>query len=219
MVVGTPGRRPVHVGARPHSPGRWERHSRRTVWNQRSTFPFVWGRYRRVASEGIPGVCDGVTSTVPGEGFIPFPSAPVLNVVSDDIQIGAPILLSVTNGTGTATMRVRSSRSLRGYSVSMMGPCMRSTADWDNGACHPACRPVAQGEFRHAVREWRTVCRRHADSRGDLPDARPGPLRLPDRGLHREHGRPCRPPAPPRLRLTPGYPGRGRTSHLVRVPN
>ena len=38
----------------------------------------------------------------------------------------------------------------------------------------------------------------------DLPDARPGPLRLPGRILHREHGRPCRPPAPPRLRLTPG---------------
>jgi len=69
---------------------------------------------------------------------------------------------------------------------------------------HPACRPVAQGEFRHTVREWRTVCRRHADGRGDLPDARPGPVRLPGRGLHRGHGRPCRPPAPPRSRLIPG---------------
>ena len=52
----------------------------------------------------------------------------------------------------------------------------------------------------------------------DLPDARTGPVRLPGRGLHGEHGRPCRPPAPPRLRLTPGCAGRGRTSHLVRVP-
>ena len=83
----------------------------------------------------------------------------------------------------------------------------------------PACRPVAQGGFRHAVREWRTVCRRHADGRGDLPDARPGPVRLPGRGLHREHGRPCRPPAPPRPRLIPSCTGRGRTSHQLRVPN
>ena len=58
-------------------------------------------------------------------------------------------------------------------------------------------RPVAQGEFRHAVREWRTVRQCHADGRGDLPDARPGPVCLPGRGLHREHGQPRRPPAPP----------------------
>ena len=69
---------------------------------------------------------------------------------------------------------------------------------------HPAYRPVAQGEFRHAVREWCTVRRCHADGRGDLPDAQPGPVRLPGRGLHREHGRPCRHPAPPHPRLTPG---------------
>ena len=46
-------------------------------------------------------------------------------------------------------------------------------------------------------------CQCHADGRGDLPDARPGPVRLPGRGLHREHGSSYRPPAHPRLRLTP----------------
>ena len=69
-------------------------------------------------------------------------------------------------------------------------------------AALPACRPVAQGEFRHAVREWCTVCRCHADGRGDLPDARPRPVRLHGRGVHRAHGRPCRPPGPPHSRLT-----------------
>ena len=92
----------------------------------------------------------------------------------------------------------------------MAGPldllgCPRGRTHQQRGrTSHPACRPVAQGEFRHAVREWCTVCQCHADGRGDLPDARPGPARLPGRGLHREHGRPCRPPAPPRLRLIPG---------------
>jgi len=59
------------------------------------------------------------------------------------------------------------------------------------------------------------VCHRQVDGRSDLPDARPGPLRLPSRGLHREHCRYYRFPAPPRL--TPGCPGRGRTSHHLRV--
>ena len=36
-----------------------------------------------------------------------------------------------------------------------------------------------------------------------LPDARPGPHRLSSRALHRAHGRPCRPTAPPRPRLIP----------------
>jgi len=47
---------------------------------------------------------------------------------------------------------------------------------------------------------WRALgCARQAGRR------RPGrvPLRLPGRGLHREHGRPCRPTAPPRPRLIP----------------
>ena len=92
----------------------------------------------------------------------------------------------------------------------MAGPldllgCPRGRTHQQRGrTSHPACRPVAQGEFRHAVREWCTVRRCHADGRGDLPDARPGPVRLPGRGLHREHGRPCRPPAPPRNGLIPG---------------
>jgi len=60
---------------------------------------------------------------------------------------------------------------------------------------------------------------RHADDRGDLSDARHAPVRLPGQGMHREHGRPCRPPAPPHSRLTLGSPGRGRTSHQLRVPN
>ena len=34
--------------------GRRYRHSRRTVWNQRSTFPFVWGRYGRVRRAPTP---------------------------------------------------------------------------------------------------------------------------------------------------------------------
>ena len=88
----------------------------------------------------------------------------------------------------------------------MTGKRTRGRAARDIRTRHPACRPVAQGEFRHAVREWCTVCRCHADGRGDLPDARTGPVRLPVRGLHREHGRPCRPPAPPRPRLTPRCP-------------
>ena len=58
---------------------------------------------------------------------------------------------------------------------------------------------------------------RQANGRGDLPDARPGPVRLSGRGLHREHGRPCRPPPPPRPRPIPGCPGRRRTSQKVRV--
>jgi len=49
--------------------------------------------------------------------------------------------------------------------------------------------------------------------------ARPGPVCLPGRGLHREHGRPCRPLAPPRPRLTPCLQRRGRTSHQLRVPD
>ena len=71
---------------------------------------------------------------------------------------------------------------------------------------HPSSRPVAQWEFRHAVREWCTVCRCHADGRGDLQGARPRPDRLPGLGVHREHDRPRRPPvsspSPPDPRLT-----------------
>ncbi len=58
---------------------------------------------------------------------------------------------------------------------------------------HPSPRSlpcVPDEPVRYAVREWCAVCRRHDDGRGDLPDARPGRLRLPGRGLHREHGRP-----------------------------
>ena len=39
------------------------------------------------------------------------------------------------------------------------------------------------------------------------------------RGLHREQRRPCRPQTPCRNCLAPSYPGRGITSHQVRVPN
>ena len=119
----------------------------------------------------------------------------------------------LTQGTGSADFRVR--RMCTG--IDSLWPALWTSLDvpgvepTNNGAeCAirpavlPACRPVAHGEFRHAVREWCTVCRRHADGRGDLPHARTGPLRLPGRGLHREHGRPCRPPAPPRSRLIPG---------------
>ncbi|NBT26535.1 MAG: hypothetical protein EBT09_08305 [Actinobacteria bacterium] len=118
----------------------------------------------------------------------------------------------LTQGTGPADLRVR--RMCKG--IDSLWPTLRTYLDvpgvepTNNGAACairpavlPACRPVAQGEFRHAVREWCTVCRCHADGRGDLSGERPGPLRQPDRCLHRAHGRPYRPPPPPRLRLTP----------------
>ena len=43
-----------------------------------------------------------ITSTVRFETIIPLPSVQVITVVIDDIQIGASIRLSVTNGTETA---------------------------------------------------------------------------------------------------------------------
>ena len=112
----------------------------------------------------------------------------------------------LTQGTLSADLRVR--RMCKGIDYLWPAlwtyldvPGVEPTNNVAERAIRP-CRPVAHGKFRHAVREWRPVCRRHADGRGDLPDARPGPVRLPGRGLHREHGQPCRPPAHPRL--TPG---------------
>ena len=120
----------------------------------------------------------------------------------------------LTQGTGSADPRVgrmcdgcakASTTCGRPSGRIWMSPGSSPPTMWPNVRSGlPACRPLAQGEFRHAVREWCTVCRCHAAGRGDLPDARPGPVRLSGRDLHREHGRPCRPPDPPRPRLIPG---------------
>ena len=74
----------------------------------------------------------------------------------------------------------------------MTGRRTRGRAARDTGTRHPACRPVAQGEFRHAVREWCTVCRCHDVGRDAPPDARPPPVRMRGRGLH-GHPKPSTP--------------------------
>jgi len=78
-------------------------------------------------------------------------------------------------------------------------------------ACEPAHLPATipfAGIPRATTNVWAILMwlgprEVRADGRSDLPDARPGPARLPGQGMHREHGRLCRPPTPPRLRLTP----------------
>ena len=86
----------------------------------------------------------------------------------------------------------------------MVGPCPRRTAAWGYGARHPACCPVEQGKFMYAIREWSTVCRSRAHSRGttclmhglDLFAYLAGVCTASTAGLAVPH--------PPRPRLIPG---------------
>ena len=73
----------------------------------------------------------------------------------------------------------------------------------------PTSRP--RGQVANPITSPTSGPLRHADGRGDLLDARPGPVRLLGWSVHREHGRPRRPPALPSVTVHGGrVPGRFR---------